>query len=73
MRRALIILSIVLHKQLVNAIGRKLPGSEWSLPGLGIGMTTASHQEGGKQPNSQAWLYTFRRTYKAEFGRWVNS
>ena len=36
MRRALIIFSIVLHKQLVNAIGLKLQGSEWSLPGLGI-------------------------------------
>ena len=36
MTRALIIFSIVLHKQLVNAIGLKLPGSEWSLPGLGF-------------------------------------
>ena len=36
MRRALIILSIVLHKQLVNAIGLKLMGSKWSLPGLGM-------------------------------------
>ena len=42
MRRALIILSIVLHKQLVNAIGLKLPGSEWSITGLGMGTTTAS-------------------------------
>ena len=40
MRRALIILSIVLHKQLVNAIGLKLPGSKRSLPGLGMGITT---------------------------------
>ena len=40
MRQALIILSIVLHKQLVNAIGLKLPGSELSLPGLGMGITT---------------------------------
>ena len=39
MGRALIILSIVLPKQLVSTIGLKLPGPEWSLPGLGIGMT----------------------------------
>ena len=68
MRRALIILSIVLHKQLVNAIGQKLSGSEWSLPGLGMGITTASRHDGGKQPDSHAWLYTFKRTDRAEFG-----
>ena len=73
MRRALIILSIVLHKQLVNAIGLKLPGSKWSLPGLGMGTTTASRHDGGKQPDSQTWLYTFSRTDRAEFGRCVNS
>ena len=56
MRWALIILSIVLHKQLVNAIGLKLPGSEWSLPGLGMGITTASRHDGGKQPDSHTWL-----------------
>ena len=46
MRRALTILSMVLHKQLVNAVGLKLPGSEWSLPGLGMGITTASRHDG---------------------------
>ena len=56
---AFIILSIVLHKQLVNVIGLKLPRSEWSLPDLGTGMTTASHHDGGKQPDSQTWLYTY--------------
>ena len=70
MRRALIILSIVLHKQLDNAIGLKLPGSEWSSPVLGMGITTSSRHDGGKQPDSQAWLYTFKRTDRAEFGRW---
>jgi len=73
MRRALIILSIVLHKQLVNATRLKLPGSEWSLTGLGMGTTTASRHDGGKQPDSQTWLYTFNRTDGAEFGRWVKS
>ena len=29
MMQALIILSIILHKQLVNAMGLKLLGSEW--------------------------------------------
>ena len=28
------------------------------LPGLGMGIITASHQEGGKQPYSQMLLYT---------------
>ena len=45
-----------------NARGLKLPGSEWSLPGLGMGITTASRHDGGKQPDSQTWLYTFKRT-----------
>ena len=68
MRQALIILSIVLHKQLVNAIGMKLPGSKWSLPGLGMGITIISrHNYGRKQPDSQ----TFKRTDRAEFGRWT--
>ena len=56
-----------------NAIGLKLPGSEWSLPGLGMGITTASRHDGGKQPDSQTWLYTFKRTDRAEFGRCVKS
>ena len=72
-RRVLIILSIILHKQLVNAIGLKLPGSEWSLPGLGMGTTTATRYDGGKQPDSHTWLYTFKRTDRAEFGRCVKS
>ena len=73
MRRALIILSIILHKQLVNAIGLKLSGSKWSLPGLGMGITTTSHHYGRKQPDSQTWSYSFTTTDKAEFGRWVKS
>jgi len=50
MRRALIILSIILHKQMVNAIGLKLPGSEWSLPGLGMGITSAMMAENSQIP-----------------------
>ena len=73
MKQVLIILSIVLHKQLVNATGLKLLGSEWSLLGLGMGMTTVSRHDGGKQPDSQTWLYTFKRIDKAEFRRWVKS
>ena len=73
MRRALIILSIVLHKQLVNDIGLKSPGSEWSLPGLGMAITTTSRHDGGKQPDSHTWLYTFKRTDSAEFWRCVKS
>ena len=45
-------------------MGLKLSGSEWSLPGLGMGVTTAL-------PDSQMWLYTFRRPDKAESGRWL--
>jgi hypothetical protein len=52
-RRALIILSIVLHTQVVSAIGRIFGGSEWSLPGLGIGMTLASFQIDGNPPVSK--------------------
>ena len=39
----------VLHKQLVSAIGLNLSGSKWSLPGLGMGTTNASHHDGGKK------------------------
>ena len=53
MRRALIILSIVLHN---NVIGLKLPESEGSLPGLGMGMIAASRHDGGKQPVT--WCFT---------------
>ena len=56
-----------------NAIGLKLPGSEWSLPGLGMGIATASRHDGGKRPYSQTWLYTFKRTDRPEFGRCVKS
>ena len=68
MRWTLIILSIVLHKKLVNAIGLKLLGSEWSLPGLGTRITTASCHKGEKKPDSHTWLYTFKRMDRAEFG-----
>ena len=50
MRRALIILFVVLQKQLVNAIGLKLPGSEWSLLGLPMEITTASRHENSQIP-----------------------
>ena len=55
--------SLYSFAQLVNAKGLKLLGSEWFLPGLGTGMTT----DGGKQPDSQMWLWC-TRTDKSEFG-----
>ena len=36
------------------------------LPGLGMGITAASRHDGGKQPDSHTWLYTFKRTDRAE-------
>ena len=45
-RLFLIILSIVLQTQLVNAIGWQLFGSLGYFPGLAIGMIMASFQEG---------------------------
>ena len=63
----MIILSIILNKQLVNTIGLKLLGSKWSLLDLGMRITTASRHNGGKQLDSQKWLYTFKSTNKAEF------
>jgi len=56
MKRALIVLSIVLHKQLVNALGLKLPGSEWSLLGLVMGIITASCHDGGKQIPKRGYI-----------------
>ena len=56
--RLFTILSIVLHKQLVKAMGLELLGSEESLPGLGIAPLVASLQEGGKIPDSQMELKT---------------
>ena len=46
-RRPLIILSMFLQTQLINAIGRLLFGSLESFPGLAIGMMIASVQKVG--------------------------
>ena len=55
--RLFTILSIVLHKQLVKAMGLLLLGSEESLPGFGIAAMGAFLQEGGeKDPDSQMKL-----------------
>ena len=51
--RLFAILSIVLRKQQVKAIGLQLLGSEEYLPGFGIATMVASLQEGGKIPDSQ--------------------
>ena len=53
MNQLFTMLSIVLHKQLVKAIGLLLLWSEDSLPGFGIATMVASLQEGGKIPDSQ--------------------
>ena len=82
MKRALIILSIILHKQLVNAIGLKLPGSEWSLPGLGMGITTASCHDGGNSQIPKRGYIPLKGRIEQNFGgvskvgsgpiRWLN-
>ena len=54
--RLFTILSIVLHKQLVKAMGLYLLGSEESLPGYGIATMVAFLQEGGQIPDSQMEL-----------------
>ena len=69
MRRTLIILSIVLQKQLVNAMGLKLPGSEWFLPGLEMGITTVSRKT-ARFPDVVIYLLR-EHAVKAEFGRWL--
>ena len=43
-KRALIMRSRTLHRQLVSAMGRELSGSVWSLFGLGIGITVAAQK-----------------------------
>ena len=68
------ILSIVLHKQLVKAIGLQLLGSEESLLGFGIATMVASLQEGGKIPDSQMELKTTTSSRVNELsGRLVSS
>ena len=57
MRLVLNILSIVLHTQLVNAMGLKSPGSEWSLPCLRMEITTTLCHDGGRQPDFQTWSF----------------
>ena len=52
------------------AMGLKL-GCEWSLLGLGMGITTALCHDSKRQPDSQRGLYASRRTDKAESGTGV--
>ena len=47
---------MVLQTQLVSVIGRSFDGSEWSLPGFGIGMTLAYFHIDGMSPASQMSL-----------------
>ena len=47
----MIIYSMVLQMQLVNAIGRSSVGFVGSLPGFGIGMIIAFLQSDGKLPD----------------------
>ena len=54
--RLFTILSIVLRKQLVKAMGLYLLGSEESLPDFSIATMMAFLQEGGKIPDSQMEL-----------------
>ena len=54
--RLFTILSIILHKQLVKAMGLYLLGSEESLPDFSIATMMAFLQEGGKIPDSQMEL-----------------
>jgi hypothetical protein len=48
---------MVFHAHLVSAID----GSEWSLPGFGIGMTLANSQIAGKLPLSQMAFMRYKR------------
>lgn len=53
---------------LVNAMGLTFLGSKWSLAGFGMGITTASRHDGGKQTGE---VTTLEKTDNAEFRRWV--
>ena len=67
--RLFTILSIVLHRQLVKAMGRYLLGSDEFLPGFGTETTVASLQERGNISDSQMELKTASSRDKELSGR----
>ena len=68
-KRWLIILSKILHRQLVSAMGLELSGSEWSLPGLGMGITEAALHWAGKRPDIHIPLRISFKTISDSSGR----
>ena len=62
-RRLFIILSRVLHRQLVRAIGLWFSGLDVFFPGLGIGITVAFFHSSGKVLLIQMSLYSLRRRF----------
>lgn len=65
--------SFYINNCMVSAIGRWLLGLELSFPSVGMGIMTASPNNGGKEPDSHISLNVWRRINKTASGKRVNS
>ena len=67
------ILSVILHRVLVNANGRYFEGFVGSLPGFGIDTIVGSNHSSGKYPCCHILLYITRREFNPTGGRCFNT